>query len=48
MPAMLRPNGKAKKIAYAILGAPQNEMKHPKRLRKIKQKIEYEETRLVR
>lgn len=48
MPGMPRPDGKARKIAYAILGAPQNEMKQPKRVRRLKKLIEYEDTRLVR
>jgi len=48
MPGMPRPSGKARKIAYSILGLPANMMKQPQKLRRIKERIVYEETRLVK
>lgn len=47
MPAMPRIKGKATKIAYAILGKPQN-LKHTKTDYKIDKRLEHEDTRLVR
>lgn len=49
MPAMIRPDGKAKKIAYDILGIPNN-MKDVKSPRKIKEDKElvFQETVRVR
>lgn len=49
MPAMPRPKGKAKKIAYDILGTPPNMQDKPNTRRKeINAKIEAENTQRVR
>ncbi len=49
MPGMPRISGKAKKIAYKILGTPANqEKKQPKRKRKIQKRLVFEETILSR
>lgn len=46
---MPRPNGKAKKIAYKILGVPPNiAYKRNKQQRKINNRLIYEETMRVR
>ena len=49
MPAMIRPAGKAKKIAYAILGVPANmqDKKNPKKTREDKELV-FQETVRVR
>lgn len=49
MPAMPRPEGKAKKIAYAILGVPDNmkTVKSPKKKREDKELV-FQETVRVR
>ncbi len=49
MPAMIRPEGKAKKIAYAILGVPANmrDKKNPKQIREDKELV-FQETVRVR
>lgn len=49
MPAMVRPEGKAKKIAYGILGIPANmqDKKNPKKIREDKELI-FQETVRVR
>ena len=45
MPVMLRPKGKAKKIAFKILGKPANlQFKPNKDQRKVNQRLLYEET----
>lgn len=46
MPTMLRPSGKAKKIAYRILGKPANLKRKPKT--KVNKRLEYEDSRLSR
>lgn len=49
MPVMPRSNGKARKIAYKILGIPINMRDERKTAKsKIKKKLYAEETRLVR
>lgn len=49
MPAMPRPKGKAKKIAYHLLGKPANiAFKRNKKQRRINQRLLYEETERVR
>lgn len=48
MPVMLRIKGKARKIAYEILGVPANMRNKAKNRSKIKEKLVSEETRLVR
>ena len=48
MPIMPRINGKAKTIAYAILGRPANMRGKRKTASKIKRKLYAEETRLVK
>ena len=49
MPAMPRPKGKAKKIAYKILGTPPNiAYKRSKAERKINKRLLFEETIRVR
>ena len=49
MPGMIRPEGKAKKIAYAILGVPDNmkAKKSPKKTRTDKELV-FQETVRVR
>jgi len=49
MPAMIRPEGKAKKIAYSILGIPANmkDKKNPKQTREDKELV-FQETIRVR
>jgi hypothetical protein len=49
MPAMVRPKGRAKKIAYKILGVPAN-IKNQNNAagKKGNVRLSYEETRLVR
>ncbi len=46
MPAMPRPEGKGKKIAYDVLGAPANmvEKRKSKSQKKIDQRLVFEET----
>ncbi len=48
MPAMLRPEGKAKRIAYAILGKPANMQKRTKKERFVDRRLLFEETYRVR
>ena len=50
MPMMPRVKGKAERIAYKILGIPANIRSDKKTVenRKIKERLNYEETRLVR
>jgi len=48
MPVMPRAKGKAEKVAYAILGRPSNMRKNKKRQSKIKERLYFEGTRLVR
>lgn len=49
MPAAPRPDNKCKKIAYKILGVPQNFIdKQDEQKKRINQKLNYEDTRLVR
>ena len=49
MAQMLRPKGKAKKIAYALLGVPANiAAKRNKRQQYINERLLYDETRRVR
>jgi hypothetical protein len=49
MPAMPRPNDKATKIAFKILGKPANyDYREPEALRKVNKKLEYDETIRVR
>ena len=50
MPIMPRIKGKAEKIAYKILGIPANIRSETKTIknRKIKERLNFEETRLVR
>jgi len=48
MPVMLRPNGKAKKIAYAILGKPANMNKRTPKERELDRRLLYEESYRVR
>lgn len=49
MPSMPRPRGKAKKIAFNILGIPQNIKYRPnKKQRKIDQVLVFQETQRVR
>jgi hypothetical protein len=50
MPAMLRPNKKAEKIAYAILGKPANLRKHKTSANKerIEKQLLFEEARRAR
>jgi len=49
MPAMPRAKGKAKKIAYKIMGVPQNmKYKPSKRKRKIDRELLWDETLRVR
>lgn len=49
MPAAPRPKGKATKIAYAVLGKPQNQYdKKNERDQKIDERLLYYETRLVK
>lgn len=49
MPGMIRPKGKAKKIAFKILGKPANMQEKPdKKKRKVNQRLLYEETQRVR
>jgi hypothetical protein len=45
---MLRPNGKAKKIAYAILGKPANMNKRTPKERELDRRLLYEESYRVR
>lgn len=47
MPAAPRPKGKAKKVAYDILGKPAN-LRGKKKKDKVKQRLDYEETRFSR
>ncbi len=47
--AMIRPKGKAKKIAFKILGKPANMQEKPdKKKRKVNQRLLYEETQRAR
>lgn len=50
MPTMPRPKGKGRKIAYAILGVPQNMLKTKKTEveQKINERLIFEETSRVR
>lgn len=49
MPSMPRPQGKAKKIAYKILGTPPNiAFKRDKRQKQINKRLIFEETTRVR
>lgn len=50
MPVMIRPKGKAKKIAYAILGVPQN-MTQPRKSSQdkwVEKRLVFEDTSRVR
>lgn len=44
MPAMMRPAGKPRKIAYQILGKPANTVKKSERQAYIDRKLRYEDT----
>ena len=46
MPAMIRPNGKAKRIAFDILGTPPNMLSYKKRSKKerIEARLTYQNT----
>lgn len=48
MPGMPRIPGKGKKIAYAILGIPQNMKKPSKKDKKVDTRLVFEETQRVR
>jgi hypothetical protein len=50
MPAMPRPNKKATKIAFSIIGTPPNmqHVKEDKSKRRRKRQLEYEDGRLLR
>jgi hypothetical protein len=48
MPAMVRAAGKAKKIAYGILGVPANLQKKSKKKKKTDQVLLFQETARVR
>ena len=49
MPAMVRPKGKAKKIAFSILGTPPNiAFKRSKKQRRTNRRLVFEETFRVR
>ena len=48
MPAMPRMSGKAKKIAYAILGKPQNMFDDKKKSDQVEKRLQFEETVRVR
>jgi hypothetical protein len=49
MPGMIRPKGKAAKIAFKILGKPANlQFKPNKRQRKANQRLVYEDTMRAR
>jgi hypothetical protein len=49
MPAMPRPNTKATKIAFKIIGRPANfDYKQPKPMRKVNKKLLFDETIRVR
>lgn len=48
MPAMVRPKGKAKKVAFLILGTPQNLQKPKKKNNKIDERLTFEETMRVK
>lgn len=48
MPSAPRPKGKAKKIAYKILGTPPNMKKSKKPRPKVEERLVFEETTRVR
>lgn len=48
MPAMPRPAGKGKKIAYAILGKPANMISEKGRKSEIDRRLTAQDTRLIR
>ncbi len=48
MPSMIRPKGKARKIAYAILGFPINLSVKSKSARRVNERLVFEETSRVR
>jgi hypothetical protein len=48
MPSVVRPNNKAKKIAFKILGVPANMRKRSKKEQRTNEKLIQQETRLVR
>ena len=48
MPIMVRPEGKAKKIAFKIIGTPCNMLKSSKRKKKTEEKLEYQYTARVK
>ena len=48
MPAMPRPSGKGKKIAYAILGKPSNMVSDKGRKSEIDRRLTAQDTRLIR
>jgi len=48
MPTMLRPNKKAEKIVFAILGTPLNMQKTKKKNSKVEQRLVFEQTSRVR
>lgn len=48
MPAMPRMMGKAKKIAYAVLGKPQNMNDDKKKKAHVEERLQFEETVRVR
>jgi hypothetical protein len=50
MPGMLRPKGKPKRIAYKVLGVPENmkEVRKTEREKRIEQRLIFEETVRVR
>lgn len=49
MPSMIRPRGKAKKIAYKILGRPANmTSKETPKQKKVDRLLDIQETRLIK
>jgi hypothetical protein len=48
MPGMIRPHGRAKKIAYSILGEPANMKKRSPAEKEIDRKLIFQETARVR
>lgn len=44
MPGAPRPKGKAKKIAYAVLGKPRNMQKENRKQSKVNRRLVFEET----
>jgi len=48
MPSMPRPKGKARKIAFRILGIPANQKKQNKKQSELRKRLLYEDTQRVR